>query len=125
MSGTVRVQHGDVNIRLIECKVVIASIPEDDIRFFFSLTQNRLVVDTGIDDDTIFDVGFILLPLLNGSVLEIEIGECSKPLHPLFNEISIRHGMSDCDHLLSTTDEDVRHTPGCLAFAASRPDGTD
>lgn len=47
VAGSVRLDEHDVQRRLEERQVVVPSIPEQDVRIFFRLAEDLLVVDAG------------------------------------------------------------------------------
>src|SRR5208337_2755965 len=83
----------------IERGVVIPAVPQDDVPLLFRLMQDRLVIDAGIDGRSLHDVRLVFLPLLDGAVVAIEVGERAVALRALRNKIAIGHGMTDHDGL--------------------------
>jgi hypothetical protein len=69
----VRVDDGDVEVGLVERRVVVAAVPDDDVRFLLGLAEDRLVVDAGVDDVARGDVRLVLLALLDGALVLIEV----------------------------------------------------
>ncbi len=97
VSGAVGIDQGDVEVGLVERGVVVAAIPENDIGLFLGLAEDLLVVDPGIDDETVVDVGFVLLALLDGALVAVEILIGFEPLAGLFGEIAVGHGVANGD----------------------------
>src|SRR5205085_7223872 len=64
VSGTMWIDDDDVQIRFDERRVVVAAVPEDDIRLALGCTQDALVVDPGEDEVPLRDVRLVLLALL-------------------------------------------------------------
>jgi hypothetical protein len=58
------------HIGLVEGKVVVAAVPDDNIGFFFGYFQDAGIVYTGVDDDAAKDMGFILFPLFDGALVQ-------------------------------------------------------
>jgi hypothetical protein len=69
MAGPVRVENHDVYVRIIKRRVVVSTVPNNDIRFFFRRFENSLIVDTGIDHDTLGHQGFVFFSFLYGTLL--------------------------------------------------------
>lgn len=58
---TQSIGHDYCDVWLEKAKVIVASIPEDNIGLSLSLSQNHLVVNTGIEQIPFLDVEFIFL----------------------------------------------------------------
>ena len=69
-----RVGHDDVQIRLVEGRVVIAAVPDDDIGLGLRLCQDVAVVHARVDDGPAHDVGFVFLDFLNRALVFLEVG---------------------------------------------------
>ena len=86
-----RVRHHDVQVRRIERRVVVAAVPQDHVGFGLRLGEDRAVVDAGIDDGAVGDVGLVLLDLLDRALVLLEIGERGEALHLLRRQVAIGH----------------------------------
>ena len=71
MPGTVRIGHHDLQVRNIEREVVVSTIPQDNVHFLLGLTQDLLVIHTGIYNDAIVDVRFVFLAFLDRALVFI------------------------------------------------------
>src|SRR5207244_11164766 len=49
VTGPVRIQDDDVQVRLDEGRVVVATVPEDHVGFLLGRLEDRRVVDAGED----------------------------------------------------------------------------
>ncbi len=128
VSGAVGIDQGDVEVGFVEGGVVVAAIPEDDVGLFLGFAEDLLVVDPGINDKTVVDVGFVLLALLDRALVAVEILVVFESLAGLFGEIAVGHGVADRDDPLAEALEQPRDVAGGLRFAdtgANRGDGDE
>ena len=70
-----RVRDDDVEVGLVERRVVVAAVPQDDVRLLLRLRQDVAVVDAGVDDRAADDVRLVLLDLLDRAVVLLEVGD--------------------------------------------------
>ena len=101
MPRTVRIHDNDFQVGGIEGSIVIASVPQNDIRFFLGPLENFFVVHSRIHHGPLADVRFILFAFLDRALLQVEVLHGGETLHSLRRKVSIRHGMAN-DHRLST-----------------------
>jgi hypothetical protein len=99
VAGTMGIDHHNFEIRLVEGRVIVAAVPENHVGFLLRLVQNLLVVHARINHRTLADMRFVLFPLFDRALLQIEVFECCEALNGLHRQVSIRHGMADDDGL--------------------------
>ena len=116
VTGAVRVGNNDLQVGDIEREVIIPAIPEDDIHFLFSLAQDGFIIDTGIDDHAIIDVGFVFFTFLDRALMLVEVGIGGKALHLLLDQVTVGHGVANGGHFVSQVTQDQRNTAGGLGF---------
>jgi hypothetical protein len=119
VSWPVGINEYDVNRRFKKRCVVVSAVPNEDIRLLLGLGENFLIIHTRIYDRTSFDMGFILLTFLDGTVKTVEILSARKPLDPLSNKVSIWHGVANYHHGFALLSQYVAYLPGGLALATS------
>ena len=112
-----RVSHNNLQVRHIKREVVIAAVPQNNVRFFLGLANNLFVIHTCIDDHTVINVRLIFLALLNGALVFIEIVIICVALNFLCHEISIRHRVTDGGDFVTHLLQDGSHAPRGLTFA--------
>jgi hypothetical protein len=88
-----RIDDDDVQVGLDERRVVVAAVPEDDVRFLLRRAQDALVVDAGEDEVPLGEVGLVLLSFLDRGVGRVEILVALEPLHGLLRQVAVRHGV--------------------------------
>jgi hypothetical protein len=89
--GSERVDDHEVQVGPQEGEVVVAAVPDDDVRLGLRLLEDRRVVDAGEDDAAGLQVGLVLLALLVGAAGLLEIRAAGEALHPLGGEVAIGH----------------------------------
>ena len=94
-----RIDYRKTRSGFIEWKVIISTIPDNNISFFFSFSKNCTIINTGINNTPHFDMWFIFFHFFYSAFMFFEIGNRSEPLNFLFNKIAIRHRVSDRDNL--------------------------
>ena len=119
------VQDGDVQVRDVEAAVVVASVPQDDIRRRLGLREDGTVVHSREDQVAIVDMGFVLLALLDGGLVEVQVAVGLEPLDRLLLQITVWHGVTYDGNTLAHLLDDRRHRAGGLGFARSRSGGAD
>jgi hypothetical protein len=125
VTGAVRVNDRDQEISPIERHVVVAAVPEDNVRFLFGLTNDHFVIDTGVNHDSRIDVRLVLLALLDRAFVLVEIAQRGEALAGLFGEVAVRHGMTDRHHLLAHRLKHLGDPASGLRFPATGANGTD
>ena len=121
----VRVDDDDVDVRLDERRVVVASVPEDDVGLLLRLIEDLRVVDAGKDQISLGDVRLVLLALLDRRVGRLEVLVALEALGDLLRQVSVRHGVAEDGDALSALAEQRRDMSSGLALAAAGADGAD
>ncbi len=119
VARTVRIGNHDGQIGLVEGDVIVAAIPQDNIRFLFGLAQDGFVIHTGINNHAVVDMGFVFFSFLDGALILVQIGVLGVALNGLFGQITIGHGMPDGCHAEAHIDQDLCHAARGLALAAT------
>lgn len=104
---------------------VVATIPDDDVGFLLSFSEDAAVVDTGINGGSLLDVHLVLLALLDGDLVLLEVGVAGEALDRLLCEVTVRHRVTDGDWLQSRVAEQLCDVPRRLALAAPSAHGDD
>ena len=99
VTGSMRVSNNDCVIGFVEGEIIISTIPQHDIHFFFSLTKNSFIINTGINNHTVIKMRFIFFSLFNCTLMLVKIFISGKALYGLFCQITIRHGVAYCRDL--------------------------
>src|SRR5512140_2777625 len=123
--GPVRVGDDDLEVRLVERKVVVAAVPKDDVGFLLGLLEDGAVVDAGVDDDALVDVGLVLFALLDRRLVLVEVGVGGEALDRLLGQIAIGHGVPDGGHAAAFLLKDGGDAAAGLALAGTGPDGAN
>jgi len=113
----VGIDKGNVNARFEERKVIVTPVPENYISLCLSPRQYFLVINASVNRYSAIDMRLIFLPLLNGTVIPIEVVQATKALPDLLRQISIGHRVPDGHNLLSQPLQDLGHPPCSLALA--------
>jgi hypothetical protein len=92
--GAERIDENDVEVRAQERKVVVAAVPQQDVRFRLGRRENGGVIDAGEDQRAGADVRLVLLPFLHRAVGVGEVVEGGKSLDRLAGEVAVRHGVT-------------------------------
>ncbi|GBD10008.1 hypothetical protein HRbin22_02271 [Candidatus Thermoflexus japonica] len=122
----VGIDDHDVEIRNEEGEVVVPPVPEDEIPLLLRRPQDPLVVHPGVDGEAVRQVGFVFLPLLDRALVAIEIVQRGEPLHRLFAQVAVGHGVTDDHRVPAELPQEAGHPPGGGALAAAgahRADG--
>ncbi len=106
MPGPVGVGDDDLEVGLVEGEVVVAAVPEDDVGFLLGLAEDGPVVDAGVDDDAVVDVGLVLLALLDRALVLVEVGVGGEALDLLLDEVAVGHRVADGDDAAALLLED-------------------
>jgi hypothetical protein len=109
----------------VERRVVVAPVPDDDLRLPFRPPQNLRVIDAGVHDDPLLHQRFVLFKLLDGAIAGDEIIPARKALDDLVPQIAIRHGMPGHDHLFALVLQYPANPAGCRRLAAAGPHAAD
>ena len=123
VTGPVRIHERDVQVRAIKGRIVVATIPQDHVGFLFGLANDHLVVDTGVNDKTVVDVGLVLLALFDRAAMAIEVLVGLETLAGLLGKIAVGHGVANRDNTFAHFLEDARNIAGGLRFADAGSDG--
>ncbi|MDA4133696.1 MAG: hypothetical protein OK454_11330 [Thaumarchaeota archaeon] len=89
-----RVGDDDVDVRPIEAPVVVPPIPDDDVSLLLRLSEYRLVVDPGEDDEVPVEVPLVLLPLFHRHMIRVQVLRVFEALDR-GGEVVVGHGMPD------------------------------
>jgi len=125
MLGAVRVHHRDQQIGRVERKIVVAPVPEQDLRFPLSGLEDPAVVHAGIDHVPRCQQRLELLPLFDGGMKPLQILGGRKALDRLLDQVTVRHRVAHHHHPASRFPQDRRNPPGGLALAGAGPRRTD
>ena len=118
--GPVGVRHHDLQPRPVEGQVVVAAVPDDDLRLLLRLGQDGPVVHARVDHAARRDVRLVLLPLLDGAAVPVQVLHDREALDALPRDVAVRHGVADRHHLAALVAQDADHAPRGLALAAAR-----
>ena len=97
VAGPEGVDHDDLQVGAHEGEVVVASVPDEDVGLLLRLSHDRVVVDTGVDHETLAQVGLVVLPLLHGGLMAVQVVQSGETLHPLLHQVTVGHRMPDDD----------------------------
>ena len=122
MVGAQRVHHGNQQVGLVEGKVIVAAIPDDDVGLLLGLAQDGLVVNAGVNDAARDHMRFVFLALLNRHIMQFHVVHRSKALHGLLGKVAIGHGMAHGHHAFAHGTHD---TAAGLALARARARGAN
>ena len=125
VTGTVWIDNDDQEIGTDERRVVVASVPDDDVRFLLGRTEDALVVDAGEDEIALGDVGFVLLAFLDRRVGGFEILVALEALHRLRRQVAVRHRMTQHGDALARLAQERSHAARGLALARAGPNCSD
>jgi hypothetical protein len=123
--GPVGVEKGDVKVGLVERRVVVTPVPEDDLGLLLGLAEDLLVVDAGVDDEAVVDVGLVLLPLFDGGLVAVEVLVGGEALGRLLDEVAVGHRMADGHDLLAEVAQDAGEVARGLRLADAGAHGGD
>jgi len=119
------IDQGDVHVRLIERGVVVAPVPEEDVRLRLDGFQDSVIVDAGEDHAPVGDVRLVLLPLLDRHLVVDQVLLGGEALDPLVQEVAVGHGMAHHSDPVSPAPQDVDDGTARLAFSDARARGAD
>ena len=114
-----------MQVGLDERRVVVAAVPEDDVRFLLRRPEDALVVDACEDEVALREMRLVLLTLLDRRVGRLEILVALEPLYGLLRQIAVRHGMAQHRDALPGFAEQFCDAPCRLALARARTDRAD
>jgi hypothetical protein len=120
-----RIGDGHPHVGAVERPVVVAAVPEHHVRLCRGLGQDRRVVDAGVDDGALVNVGFVLLPLLEGAGVLLEVFVGGEALDRLPGQVAVRHGVTDDDRPPPGFSQRPHHVPRGWALAAPGPNRGD
>ena len=115
--GAMRVADHDVDVGRDEGHVVVPAVPQDHVGLLLGGGQDLGVVDPGEHEVSLREVRLVLLALLNRAVVRIEILVALEPLHHLFRQVAVRHGMAEDSDPLSVLPEEAGNVACRLALA--------
>lgn len=95
LTGAQRVHQHQMERGPDEGEVVVAAIPDQDVGLRFGATQNRFVVDTGVDDHPRHQMRLVFLALLYGAVGRVEVLDRREALFGHGAEVAIGHRVAD------------------------------
>ena len=70
-------------------------------------------------------MGFVLLSLLDGALVQVHIRQRGVALNLLGDQVPVRHGVTDDGDLTPLGPQDGHNPTGCLALAATGTNGAD
>src|SRR5690606_36921922 len=120
MAGTVWIDDGDGEIRTVKGEVVVAAVPNEDVRLGLGLLQDLAVVDSRVDDVGPVDVGRVRLARSDGAAVCLEIAVSGEALHRLVFEVAVGRGVPHDQYFETRRGENLRDLAGRLALAGSR-----
>jgi len=106
-----------VEVGDVERQVVVAAVPQHDVRLGLGLAQDGPVVDPGVDDDPGVDVRLVLLAFLDGAVVPHEVRVGLEALAGLRSEVAVRHRVADRHDTQPHRLQQRGHVAGGLALA--------
>src|SRR3972149_3770776 len=92
---SMRISNNDMQICLVEGDVVVASVPDYDVGFFFCFAYDFFVFNTCVNYDSIVYVGLVFFAFLDGTPVLVEVFIRSETLTYLPSKVTVRHGMPD------------------------------
>ncbi len=125
LAGAQRVGDRDVEVGPDEGKVVVPAVPDDDVGFPLGRREDRGIVDACEHQVAERKMRLVFLPLLDGALGGIEIGQRREALHALFDEISVGHGMPKHGDAPAGLAESTRRPARDRRLPATRPHGGD
>ena len=114
-----------MQVRTVERKIVIPAVPQNYIGLPLDLLEDLVIVDSGVNDGLVLEVGFILFPLLDGAVVPGQVLESGEPLDSLALQVAIGHRMAHYRDAQAPTFENGRHPSGKRALPDSGSHGAD
>src|SRR5687768_1737137 len=123
MARAMGIRHADVQRRFEEGKIVVASVPQDDVRFAFGSAQNLLVVDAGVDDESVLDVRLVLFTFFDRALFRAEVIKRRETLRHLRCKVAIRHRVPHGYDAVTERLEDSRDETRRLALPRTSADG--
>jgi len=127
MSCTVWINHGDVQVGNIKREIIVSTVPDHNIasvRVLLSCTKNGFIINTGIYHVSANHMRFILFHFFNGAFVFGKVINGGKTLNFLFNEIAIRHRMTNGNYFQPLFHQEFNYPSGSLAFTTACPDCT-
>ena len=73
MPGPMRISQGDQKVRIVERKVIIASVPEYYVSLLLRLLEYGAVIYACVDYESPDNVRLVLLPLFDGGFMLVLI----------------------------------------------------
>jgi hypothetical protein len=95
VSGAVGIYHHDFEISSVEGRVVIATVPENDVGFLFCLAEDLLVIDACVNDSALLEMRLVLFTLFDGALMVLKVIHGGEALHRLGGKVAIGHGVPD------------------------------
>src|ERR1044072_6579761 len=81
----------DLQVGLEKRRVIVAAVPENQVRFLLGTKEDGFVIDSGINHGSVHDVGFVLLALLERALVFLRAGKSCEPLTRLVVKIGVGH----------------------------------
>ena len=125
VTGAVRVDDDDVDVRLDERRVVVAAVPENDVCLPLGEAENLLVIDPGEDEVPLGEVRLVLLPLFDRGVGGVEVFVALESLHGLLRQVAVGHRVPEHGNALPRLAQQLRDPAGRLALPRTGADGAD
>ena len=91
MRRTQRIAHNDIEVGFYKGEIIVATVPEYQVRLGLRGLQNCLVVHPGKDHQALSHIRLVLLSLLYRAVVQIQVRQGSEALHRLGAQVAVRH----------------------------------
>jgi hypothetical protein len=119
VTGSQRIDDDDEEVRAVEREIVVAAIPQDDVRLGLGRPQDLGVVHPGVHHSTGVEVGLVLLALLDRRPVEREVLVRREALDPLALEVAVGHRVAHDHDAQAPLLEEDRDPAGRLALACA------
>ncbi len=121
VAGPVRVGHDDVQIGAVKWQIVVTAVPQDDVSIFLRPAQDRLVVDSGVNDRAPAQVGLVFFTLFDRHLLALEVVVALEPLDALLQQVAVRHRVAHDDRLPPKRAQALDHVARRLTLTRPGP----
>ena len=89
-----RIRDYDLQVGLIKWRVIVATVPQDDVCFLLRLSQDPAVIDARVDDRAFTQMRLVFFALFNGALMSVQVLHHGKTLDRLGGKIAVGHGMA-------------------------------
>jgi hypothetical protein len=125
VSGSQGIDENDMKAWSDERKVVVAAVPEYDIRLLRGGLEDAGIVGTCKHQRADGKMRLVLFPLFDRALLGIQIPKARKPLQGLALEMAIGHRMADGDNVKAALFESPRQPARDLRLSNTCSHGRD